>query len=432
MRFLNLFYFITIAFSLSAHGAKSRYIVQNSDNYYFSTLEEKNISGIDINKTKVNNVSQFSIATRDGATLKGLRFANHGGEPILLVHGMLAQTTYWDQMALDLQKLGYDVFVINQRGHGSGDMRSTAPEYAFENIVSYDIPAAIEYAFEKSGKKITIVGHSMGGMTSRLWVSGFQSYNGKMHKTDSIEQVAGTMVKGLITLGSPSTFSGDFSLAPYSRSRRITTVATLILKLIPDTNHYGDKKELHRLFEETIEKGVSELLKNPKTLKVLEGILNLHDPKETLSEMAKYLPKGTAAAEISFMESILWFVYHGYKSPTNPSIVFENSAAPKYVDFIQVAAVGDKLANSDHILMDASQQKGNTRYRVAKLYGHGHLDLAFTTPGRHAVLDLITNYTANGLDSLDQDKGRPSQFEKASPLKVINVNSCKYLHNSTF
>jgi pimeloyl-ACP methyl ester carboxylesterase len=116
-------------------------------------------------------VQDFEIAAGK-AELRGVRYANPGGKPIILGHGVIESSRIWREMAHRLCSMGYDVWVPNWRGHGRVSHRSLvngyeAGDYGFSHMVNEDLPALLRYVHAVSGRKAVLVGHSMGGMIER-------------------------------------------------------------------------------------------------------------------------------------------------------------------------------------------------------------------------------------------------------------------------
>lgn len=100
----------------------------------------------------------------------------HGdGEPVVVVPGFLGDDKYLTELYLWLRRIGYKPYF-------SGIGRNVdCPE-----ILTQRLCMTIRQAYEDTGKQVTIVGHSLGGMLAR----------GAAHRTSNI-------VNHVITMGSP-------------------------------------------------------------------------------------------------------------------------------------------------------------------------------------------------------------------------------------
>lgn len=91
-------------------------------------------------------------------------YETHGeGDPIIFAHGWLTDINVWKSQ-IDYFSKNHKVIVYDQRGHGKSD-KPDEGGYSILNM-SYDIGSIIR----KLGlDKVTLVGHSMGGMASMLF-----------------------------------------------------------------------------------------------------------------------------------------------------------------------------------------------------------------------------------------------------------------------
>ncbi|MCB1137950.1 MAG: alpha/beta fold hydrolase [Leptospiraceae bacterium] len=120
-----------------------------------------------------------------------------GAYPVIFCHGIAVNKFGVDMdrrhsLAFYLKQRGYPVFVMGMRGtgkaHRPGSQKS--PRFTFDDIVEYDVPAAIRRVRELTGApKVTWIGHSMGAMVA----SGFLG-----RKLPESENVA-----CLVSIGSP-------------------------------------------------------------------------------------------------------------------------------------------------------------------------------------------------------------------------------------
>ena len=92
-----------------------------------------------------------------------LYYEMHGeGEPIIFVHGWMDDCSAWNSQ-IDFFAKKYNVIAYDHRGHG----RSDKPEGGYSiRTLSKDLHALIK---ELKLEKVTLVGHSMGGMTALLF-----------------------------------------------------------------------------------------------------------------------------------------------------------------------------------------------------------------------------------------------------------------------
>jgi pimeloyl-ACP methyl ester carboxylesterase len=159
----------------------------------------------------------YSAKTDDGVYIKLLRYApaeekpNAGAQPIILFSGLVENMaeylphtpdslkgTYkaklpenladWAKndpriqndpmlyysLAYYLWKKGYDVWLVNYRGTGCGNLKSeVGSKYTSLDVWAiYDTKAAIRKVYEVTGKNPIIGGHSTGGLVSYVYLQG--------------------------------------------------------------------------------------------------------------------------------------------------------------------------------------------------------------------------------------------------------------------
>lgn len=93
----------------------------------------------------------------------------------LLLHGKNFSGYYWERIAKDLVKKGYRVVIPDQIGFG----KSSKPE--FYSYSFYSLALNTKGLLDTLGiKKVTVVGHSMGGMLATHFTYLYQDYVEKM------------------------------------------------------------------------------------------------------------------------------------------------------------------------------------------------------------------------------------------------------------
>lgn len=118
------------------------------------------------------------VTTSDGWRLALCRYpphaASHGRFPVLLCHGLGANRCSFDlgrhpSLAVYLAHAGFDVWVLELRGHGRSDRPSLCVTrhfgWSFDDYLHVDLPAAMAHVKTLTDKsQLHLVGHSMGGM----------------------------------------------------------------------------------------------------------------------------------------------------------------------------------------------------------------------------------------------------------------------------
>ncbi len=129
-----------------------------------------------------------SVSTRDGATLTVKHRARLDCTPVVFLHGLAVNAEIWDlptvttdaytyrSLASELYDAGFDVWLVNFRGHGAEGRRSTPPEHqddwTVDHFVLYDLPAVIDHVSAATGRRPFVIGSSMGSMVLAGYVQG--------------------------------------------------------------------------------------------------------------------------------------------------------------------------------------------------------------------------------------------------------------------
>lgn len=85
------------------------------------------------------------------------------GPPVVLVHGFAASSFDWVYLKPDLLNSGYQVIAPDLMGHGDSNFAATSGIYTFDVFYQH---FANWCQTHFSDQKITIIGHSMGGLIS--------------------------------------------------------------------------------------------------------------------------------------------------------------------------------------------------------------------------------------------------------------------------
>lgn len=99
----------------------------------------------------------------------GLRSRSTAGQPVILLHGSFSNRGFWlsakgDGLARHLLEQGFDVWLMEMRGHGLSPRNQDYLTNTLERYVLSDIPAVNAFVNEKSGRAPVWVGHSLGGV----------------------------------------------------------------------------------------------------------------------------------------------------------------------------------------------------------------------------------------------------------------------------
>lgn len=155
----------------------------------------------------------------DGTRLHGLRLGDPAGPTVVLVHGFIESTAFWGPVAQRLADSGFDVLVIDQRGHGRSERGSA--EY-----LTGTLAADLRSWFEQHElRDVTVVGHSMGGVAAMA----FASDEAEVAEERTSSLVLVTTLAAPVQSGIPDWLDATRALAAADRVMRRKTLGLVAL-----------------------------------------------------------------------------------------------------------------------------------------------------------------------------------------------------------
>jgi predicted alpha/beta hydrolase len=116
---------------------------------------------------------ELTLQTSDGVSLRATVHEPSDAaraHTVVLAHAMFARRTEFERpwgsgLAHVLARHGFRTIAFDFRGHGdSGPGRaSEGAKWTYDDLVSKDLPTVVEHARKGGAKKVSIVGHSLGG-----------------------------------------------------------------------------------------------------------------------------------------------------------------------------------------------------------------------------------------------------------------------------
>lgn len=322
-------------------------------------------------------------------TLKGFNLSNPNGENVILFHGLIENTRLWREIAYSLHAQGYNVWMFNFRGHGNGNQKSLvhnpkAGDYSYDHIALDDVNAIVEHVYEKTQKKMTLIGHSMGGMSTLVYTSGARWFdaNKNVIVQDSRREkwIAENRIDGLVTIGSPPDFKSvkaDLNfLAKFSgiASRLYSGFVYFGRKLSPQQQDQHQSKLMN---------GIQKFI-DAVTPLFMTGIVYGPNMNKSESEMSRLFFKGFSESVHSDLLLLSFGRWVKTKSYTALKATFDFSRArPQIIPLMVVAGDKDTLARPREIFGAIDNlHKNETQIKEKLLIENtGHIDL---TSGRHS------------------------------------------------
>ena len=124
-----------------------------------------------------------------GLRLHFTDWGNPSAPPLILVHGGLDHSRSWDHLAQALRET-FHVVAPDLRGHGESDWASGS-SYSLADHV-YDLACLVKSA---GFDKVTIVGHSMGGMVSMTYAGAFPEKVSRLVVLDGVTNFPARTIK---------------------------------------------------------------------------------------------------------------------------------------------------------------------------------------------------------------------------------------------
>ena len=124
-----------------------------------------------------------------GLRLHFTDWGNPSAPPLILVHGGLDHSRSWDHLAQALRET-FHVVAPDLRGHGESEWASGS-SYSLADHV-YDLACLVKSA---GFDKVTIVGHSMGGMVSMTYAGAFPEKVSRLVVLDGVTNFPARTVK---------------------------------------------------------------------------------------------------------------------------------------------------------------------------------------------------------------------------------------------
>ena len=284
----------------------------------------------------------------------------------------------------------------------------------FDEIVAFDIAAMLGHISNQSKRKVTILGHSMGTMSSRLTISGVTKKlaDNDLYISQKVKDYAIQNVEGVIALTSPSSFknSDDVVREFFELDKeRIKNIRQTLLNILFYQRDVSNQRQsafwrfLNRytnwVTEKFVRYGVPRYF-----LETLFKVDNFDFSKFELSTLIH--DSISVPHDLLYEDSSRWSLENHYAS-RGLNVFFENLEVPKEIPFYFIGVSEDGLANITDIRDDFKSQPSHPNMAMISVKGFGHMDIIASSKGKKVVTKVVNNIIDNN-------------FSKKS-LNILNV-----------
>ncbi|MCR9203379.1 MAG: alpha/beta hydrolase [Halobacteriovoraceae bacterium] len=137
------------------------------------------------------------ISVQDQALYPLAHLERKGKTPVLLLHGIGGNHHNYMDLGSELYKMGYDVWALSWTARQDRDM---------DSLGSKTVRDMVDMVFRATGKKVFLVGHSMGGIISKIYLFGLNKVDQFGNYTIDLDrkEEAAKKIAGFVSLASPN------------------------------------------------------------------------------------------------------------------------------------------------------------------------------------------------------------------------------------
>ena len=332
-------------------------------------------------------------------TIRGVRYANPGRPPVILVHGYAGNSRNWREIGYWLFARGFDVWMPNLRGHGRGTHRSVAKHdgnYSFISIVAEDFPAIVDHVVMQTRKTAALVGHSLGGVAARAYLSGVVREAGGRIQIDPVrsEEIAKKKIRTLIVVGSPPHYRNVPKAIRFVVSQVPQVVEILMLATpLPSANRAPTSPGTGGIVEHLRSQILEKMDMRLRSGNFIRGIVELENFDHDKNEFARLLKKGTSKVPMDLVRDVNLWIKGG-------DVVLGEDVNLSKMRLIRtpilfIAGDLDWLGPYRDIIQEAAEYRGRIEVRAVLIRKTSHLDLISGERAGRLVGDLIARFMKN-------------------------------------
>ncbi|MBP6217456.1 MAG: alpha/beta hydrolase [Oligoflexales bacterium] len=353
-------------------------LASNLDQYYWEQREQ----ALTLKYTAPDNLTKK-------VELNIRRIKREGAPPVIISHAVVLSNIAMRGLGHLLWERGYDVWMPNTRGHGSGAELSkvepyTTGDYGFDNIVTEDWPQLLKHVYGETSKKVSIIGYSMGGMSWEQFLSGVYKEHGRINQSDDLARSYTEWVNGFIGIVVPPDFE-----------KTSPTVKDL-LPLLPcmDKSFFipltvGPSNFLCFRIKSLMRNIVMGFAANQTYTWLPKGIIELEQLDLAKQDYRDFVLTRVSSPHTDYIQDFLRWFKTDYLSKDGHVNYGLNKKI--FVPTLQIVATKDSLAPADQIIEKTKLFPNNARVQILKMEGFAHIDISMRK-GVQAMSEPILHF----------------------------------------
>tara|TARA_R110000868_G_scaffold117600_12_gene312416 strand:+ start:30674 stop:31741 length:1068 start_codon:yes stop_codon:yes gene_type:complete len=137
------------------------------------------------------------VSLRDKTQYPMIRLKRAGATPVIFLHGIGTNAHNWMDLGPDLYKSGYDVWAFTWSANKNRNIDEAGTQTVKE---------IVDYVFRHTGKKAFLVGHSLGGIVSKIYILGIElnPITGEYFINKFKQRQAKRRLHGFVSISSPN------------------------------------------------------------------------------------------------------------------------------------------------------------------------------------------------------------------------------------
>ncbi len=282
--------------------------------------------------------------------------------PVILLHGIGGNAHNWMDLAPALYKSGYDVWAFTWAANRDRNI---------DEAGSLTVKEIVNYVFKKTGKKAFLVGHSLGGILSKIYVLGVvkSPRTGKYYVSKVAKRNSKARLHGFVSIASPN------GVNPESLEKFLPIFANLPTNGIFGTKDLSkvilaDKLAFDLWYAKAIE--VNTLASRlPLVSTAMKLLFNMKYHRITDYDLGRISRYGFGAVPPAVIEQVRSVGSEGLMSSdtqTDYAKIFVEEK--RHIPFAFISAGADKIAPENSIAFEAEAQNSD----FLNLSDAGHLD----------------------------------------------------------